>query len=496
MGVFADYVASAIEKVLIYIDKYRTGWINVKSYGAKGDGVTDDTEAIEKCLEEVDRGAIVYFPKGVYCVSKPFILNKNIQLYGDTKMSEIHKPGELGRVIYPESVIKWVGEANNTIFTVGETAYRTDFCNLAFIADSYVVNETGNVATDGNPAKYYEADTLLENVSAIDTSGCSGDKTINNCAFYGFSGIALTVGQHKYIKDCSFAHCNIGVKCTNYDNILKTCWWCKCSIGIYSDTMTNIFVHGSWFDQMEQHAVKSDKQLMLHFEGGCQVDMCDYCAIYVPKATLLQSRISGRFSRCGMYYAGTSDITTIEKEERYKAVCIYAYISNSSYFEVTTHKRAIATGLGSCPVCIFEGNSGYSYCNVIDTSEANYLGREFLFKRSTIIRGKERIVGNASGVFTSVPTIIYRPSTLPTSGNAFTSSNEGDMFYYGAKNDLYISTLAGSKDDWVKITTHGDGDTITETDGVLSLSEDVLSRISELETKIAELTATSEVTTE
>lgn len=483
MGVFADYVASAIEKVLIYIDKHRTGWINVKSFGAKGDGVTDDTEAIAKCLSEVDSGAIVYFPKGVYCVSQPFILSKNVQLYGDTKMSEIHKAGELGRTPYPESVIKWVGGANNTIFTVGDKAYRVDFCNLAFIADAYVVNETGNVATEGSPAKFFEAVTLVEDVNAIDTTGCNGDKTINNCAFYGFSGIALTINQHKYIKDCSFSHCNIGVKCTNYDNIFHTCWWCKCSIGIYSDITNNVFVYGSWFDQMEQHAVKSDAQLMLHFEGGCQVDMCDYCAIYAT-ATLIQSRISGRFSRCGMYYAGTSDITTIDKTERYKAVCIYAYTCNTSYFEVTTHKRAIKTGLGSCPVCIFEGSSGYTYCNVIDTSEANCIGREFLFKRSTIIRGEERFVSNPAGVFSSLPTIIYRPNTLPTSGNAFTSSNEGDMFYHGAKKDLYISTLANSKDKWEKITVHGDGETITETDGTLSVSDLLLARIEALESAI------------
>ena len=481
MSAITDLILSASEKILDYVDKNKTGWINVKHYGVVGDGETDDTEAIARCLSEVPSGSIVYFPKGVYCVSKPFIIPRSMRLQGDTKQSEIHKSGTSGRIPYPESVIKWVGEANNTVFTVGKKAYRTDFCSLTFIADSYSVNETGNIATDGSPAKYYEAVTTLENVSAIDTSACSGDKTINNCSFYGFSGVALTVGQHKYIKDCSFAHCNIGVKCTNYDNIFHTCWWCKCSIGIYNDTTNNIFVYGSWFDQMEQHAIKSDAQLMLHFEGGCQVDMCDYCAIYVPKSTLLQSRISGRFSRCGMYYAGTSDITSIDMAERYKAVCIWVHIGKSSYFEITTHKREIKTGLGSCPVVIFETDLGYYNMNIIDTSESNYVGREFIFKKSIILRGENRLAYNNAGLLTSLPTMIYRPSTLPTSGNAFVSSKEGDMFYYGAKKDLYISTKAGSKDDWEKVTVHGDGTTINETDGVLSVSADLISRIEALE---------------
>lgn len=40
---------------------------NVKNYGAKGDGTTDDTAAIQKCLTE---NTSVYFPPGVYLISK------------------------------------------------------------------------------------------------------------------------------------------------------------------------------------------------------------------------------------------------------------------------------------------------------------------------------------------------------------------------------------------------------------------------------------------
>ena len=46
--------------------------INVKDYGAVGDGVTDDTEAIQKA---VDDGAYLFFPAGTYLVSKTFSLD-------------------------------------------------------------------------------------------------------------------------------------------------------------------------------------------------------------------------------------------------------------------------------------------------------------------------------------------------------------------------------------------------------------------------------------
>ena len=50
------------------------GVINVQSYGAKGDGKTDDTAAILRAIREnsgavEQRGAIIYFPKGTYLVS-------------------------------------------------------------------------------------------------------------------------------------------------------------------------------------------------------------------------------------------------------------------------------------------------------------------------------------------------------------------------------------------------------------------------------------------
>ena len=54
-----------------------TGMVNVKTqFGAKGDGVTDDTSAIQKAISQTIRqpnGSILFFPAGTYLVSSPLI---------------------------------------------------------------------------------------------------------------------------------------------------------------------------------------------------------------------------------------------------------------------------------------------------------------------------------------------------------------------------------------------------------------------------------------
>lgn len=52
--------------------------VSVKSYGAKGDGKTDDTEAIQNCLAYcIEKGYICYFPNGHYLVNKGFMFGKS-----------------------------------------------------------------------------------------------------------------------------------------------------------------------------------------------------------------------------------------------------------------------------------------------------------------------------------------------------------------------------------------------------------------------------------
>lgn len=58
---------------------------NVKTYGATGDGTTDDSEAIQDAIDAANAadGGAVYFPDGTYLVVTPLLLKTRVRLFGD-----------------------------------------------------------------------------------------------------------------------------------------------------------------------------------------------------------------------------------------------------------------------------------------------------------------------------------------------------------------------------------------------------------------------------
>src|SRR5436190_15285204 len=95
------------------------GVVSVKDMGAKGDGITDDTTAIQSVLDRFSqhipgaqvRGATIYFPPGVYLISSPLF-------YYGSPGTGIKLQGALGRTRGTGygSTIRWKGSAGATMF--------------------------------------------------------------------------------------------------------------------------------------------------------------------------------------------------------------------------------------------------------------------------------------------------------------------------------------------------------------------------------------------
>ena len=66
-------------------------FVTPQQFGAKADGVTDDTDAIQKAINTVfgRGGGIVFFPKGVYVLGKPPVTSDR---HGNNPTSQIYIP--------------------------------------------------------------------------------------------------------------------------------------------------------------------------------------------------------------------------------------------------------------------------------------------------------------------------------------------------------------------------------------------------------------------
>ena len=93
-GEFDSIVTDAVLHDLNALMLRNESVISVKEYGARGDGITDDSYAIQKALDSVTpTKSIVYFPCGTYLTNNDLMIRSNTHLMGCGEKSIIKRKG-------------------------------------------------------------------------------------------------------------------------------------------------------------------------------------------------------------------------------------------------------------------------------------------------------------------------------------------------------------------------------------------------------------------
>ena len=53
----------------------KLNWVNVRDFGAIGDGVANDTTAIQAAFDAAESEGVVYFPEGIYLRTAPVVID-------------------------------------------------------------------------------------------------------------------------------------------------------------------------------------------------------------------------------------------------------------------------------------------------------------------------------------------------------------------------------------------------------------------------------------
>lgn len=128
-----------------------SNYINVKSFGAKGDGTTDDSVAIESAIQSINKtGGIIYLPTGTYRMAKGIVVPMGISILGEK----------------PETSAKW------HLIKQTSTAGATEASGPSWIAPSnfrgtwiFVDHGKGNV--NSNPTFRLQGNTTIDSLGFV-----------------------------------------------------------------------------------------------------------------------------------------------------------------------------------------------------------------------------------------------------------------------------------------------------------------------------------------
>lgn len=496
MGILSDYMSSAIEKVLDYVDKNKTGWINVRAYGIDNKGIEDCSEKVQTLLDSLPLASVLYFPQGKYLFKSGVIINKSMSIIGDGGINMISD----ANVAVNGTVFLFDDEvSNDTLITLGVKAYNVDIKNIGFHANSATFTAKDYDERPSEPCNPYEFSIIKENVNGFDAT--NGVRThFYSCAFEGFSGYGIRSSMTNRFNDCRFNVCGNAMEIFGNDCILQNCRISASKNGIYTGTSArSMFAYDLWIDLIEGYGLYGEQL------GGIVTGIIDHIGYSAFAFTRLMSLFAQmRINRCGMYYANaiSSELGNdndkdawLSELKKYALVC--ADYINASTLTISAYYRTLDDDCMSAyysPNCIIatylssdttvtipniekENKNGVNIIAINSSSEMNIIypdGVTFLRKLKN---------------FCMSPTILTRTSK-PI--GATPSKKIGDLVYDNKNHKLYIAQeIDGTNTTWGVLNPSADGNSIVETEGVLSVSESLLARIAELEAKIAELTATT-----
>jgi len=99
LAMFLLLAVSSCRFVAAQVEQAGDKTVNVKAFGAKGDGVADDTRAIQAAINHANAGEKIYFPPGIYDVSNFVVKNRSgLSFTGDGRQSMIRQKSGAARM--------------------------------------------------------------------------------------------------------------------------------------------------------------------------------------------------------------------------------------------------------------------------------------------------------------------------------------------------------------------------------------------------------------
>ncbi|MHB9134170.1 MAG: glycosyl hydrolase family 28-related protein [Armatimonadota bacterium] len=200
----------------------RSDWVNVKTAvtpGAVGDGVADDTAALQKVFDMIKDGITIYLPAGTYRITKTLVLKPGLRVSGLTLIGH-------GR----DTRLVWDGAVG------GEMLLDSGATNSRYVG--LLFDGRGKAAVGfhhANGVGHFETEVRHQHLALmnftdagmlVDSEVATAETITENCLFENCKrGIAFVrFNDYNYIIDgCEFRRCDTGVQCLHGNTYVRNC---------------------------------------------------------------------------------------------------------------------------------------------------------------------------------------------------------------------------------------------------------------------------------
>ena len=228
--------------------------IDVRSAGAVGDGVTDDTAAFEHAfavaakLESADKAyvksCVINVPLGKYRLLRPLRLNDGVSLIGVSMGSGNARQHKMGSVLDFSDA----GIESGACLTVGLSTIR----DIDVVCGAYTVKEHREYQGVAGK-RWYDPTTLRRDVDGIRTTWMS---IIENVRVNGASGKAFDVRHWAKLSDCAVEESRIGFWFDYTDCVLRNSTVFTAETGIHVNYRALMLVECVRMDSIMRNGIE------------------------------------------------------------------------------------------------------------------------------------------------------------------------------------------------------------------------------------------------